>query len=207
MYKHGRHENKIGKRIRNLSSIFLHVQRQPACSSVYFFLTWTGCETLFVWKHSMQISVFYLLCLANKPHVLTRSVTCFISSRQAVNPKPGWVLKETKTIRLILCWFKLTGLIHATRKPSAEPGQPGCITTGWGGIKTKWHCRLWGRRAEKEPIMLYRIGDRGLLFEYFGNKMLSLYEDWREERETLLFFSFFFSLFLITKYLYTKNRW
>jgi hypothetical protein len=42
---------------------------------------------------------------------------------------------------------------------------------------------LENQRAEKEPIMLYRIADRGLLFEYFGNKMLSLYKDWRGERE------------------------
>ncbi len=38
--------------------------------------------------------------------------------------------------------------------------------------------------AEKEPIMLCRIADRGLLFGYLGNKMLSLYEDWREERDS-----------------------
>jgi hypothetical protein len=69
------------------------------------------------------------------------------------------------------------------------------------GIKTKCHCRLENQRAEKEPIMLYRIADRGLLFEYFGNKMLSLYEDWREERD-----SPFFYLFLITKYFYTSKR-
>jgi len=35
--------------------------------------------------------------------------------------------------------------------------------------------------------MRCRIGDRGLLFEYFGNKMLSLYEDWREERDSPFF--------------------
>jgi hypothetical protein len=40
------------------------------------------------------------------------------------------------------------------------------------------------RGAEKEPIMLCRIADRGLLFGYFANKMLSLYEDWREERDS-----------------------
>ena len=40
------------------------------------------------------------------------------------------------------------------------------------------------REAEKEPIMLCRIADRGLLFGYFANKMLSLYEDWREERDS-----------------------
>ena len=33
---------------------------------------------------------------------------------------------------------------------------------------------------KKSPIMLCRIADRGLLFGYLGNKMLSLYEDWRE---------------------------
>lgn len=42
------------------------------------------------------------------------------------------------------------------------------------------------RGAEKEPIMLCRIADRGLLFGYFANKMLSLYEDWREERDSFL---------------------
>jgi hypothetical protein len=64
------------------------------------------------------------------------------------------------------------------------------------GIKTKCHCRLENQRAEKEPIMLYRIADRGLLFEYFGNKMLSLYEDWREERErdTFFFLPFYLSM-------------
>ena len=67
------------------------------------------------------------------------------------------------------------------------------------GIKTKCHCRLENQRAEKEPIMLYRIADRGLLFEYFGNKMLSLYEDWREERErdTFFFYPFIFQWKLI----------
>lgn len=40
------------------------------------------------------------------------------------------------------------------------------------------------RGSEKEPIMLCRIADRGLLFGYLGNKMLSLYEDWREERDS-----------------------
>jgi len=34
--------------------------------------------------------------------------------------------------------------------------------------------------------MLCRIADRGLLFGYFANKMLSLYEDWREERDSFL---------------------
>jgi hypothetical protein len=64
------------------------------------------------------------------------------------------------------------------------------------GIKTKCHCRLENQRAEKEPIMLYRIADRGLLFEYFGNKMLSLYEDWREERERERGTPFFFNPFI-----------
>ena len=44
-------------------------------------------------------------------------------------------------------------------------------------------CREREREREglkKSPIMLCRIADRGLLFGYLGNKMLSLYEDWRE---------------------------
>lgn len=39
--------------------------------------------------------------------------------------------------------------------------------------------------------MLSKIGDTDLLFGYLGNKMLSLYEDWRgerRERETLSVF-------------------
>lgn len=36
------------------------------------------------------------------------------------------------------------------------------------------------RGVKKRPIMLCRIADRGLLFGYLGNKMLSLYEDWRD---------------------------
>ena len=36
------------------------------------------------------------------------------------------------------------------------------------------------RGAEKEPIRLRRISDRGsLLFGYIADKMLSLHEDWR----------------------------
>lgn len=46
--------------------------------------------------------------------------------------------------------------------------------------------------AEKEPIMQCRIADRGLLFGYLGNKMLSLYEDWREEREKERVYVLFF---------------
>lgn len=49
-------------------------------------------------------------------------------------------------------------------------------------------CTEGKERAEKEPIMQCRIADRGLLFGYLGNKMLSLYEDWRELEHS--FFSF-----------------
>ena len=52
------------------------------------------------------------------------------------------------------------------------------------GIKTKGDHRMERERererVKKSPIMLCRIADRGLLFGYLGNKMLSLYEDWRE---------------------------
>lgn len=53
------------------------------------------------------------------------------------------------------------------------------------------------KRAEKEPIMLCRIADRGLLLGYLGNKTLSLYEDWREDSLFLslsIFLSLLFSL-------------
>lgn len=48
------------------------------------------------------------------------------------------------------------------------------------GIKRKGECRGQMGEAEKGPIMVCRRADRGLLFGYLGNKMLSLYEDWRE---------------------------
>lgn len=80
--------------------------------------------------------------------------------------------------------------------------------------KTKGHCSLQRERereceAEKVPIMLCRIADRGLLFGYFANKILSLYEEWREERDSFITIDnkpilyihilFYFSLFYIKR--------
>ena len=68
------------------------------------------------------------------------------------------------------------------------------------------------RGSEKEPIMLCRIADRGLLFGYLGNKMLSLYEDWREERDSFFYPStnnpilLCISNIYIYIYIYTKDQ-
>lgn len=54
--------------------------------------------------------------------------------------------------------------------------------------------------------MLWRIADRGLLFGYLGNKMLSLYEDWREGRFQTLLVLISFTINLYLKILITKQE-